>query len=75
LEKNLHIKISHLIYPFGNYNQQVMQTAKNLGYEFATTVEPEKDDNQIDLEKQAFNLPRHRVFGQQEGNLSGFFKN
>ncbi len=73
LEKNLNIKISHLIYPFGFYNKQAQEIAKNLGYSFATTVKPQKN-NIVDFTN-PFEVGRFRVQGQQVGDLKGFFVN
>jgi peptidoglycan/xylan/chitin deacetylase (PgdA/CDA1 family) len=73
LESNLGIKVSHLIYPFGFYNQQAKDIAKELGYTFATTVEPQVD-NYTDFGVNPYNLERIRVNGQQSGELVGFFK-
>jgi peptidoglycan/xylan/chitin deacetylase (PgdA/CDA1 family) len=72
LEANLGIKVSHLIYPFGFYNQQAKDIAKDLGYTFATTVEPQVD-NYTDFGANPYNLERIRVNGQQSGEQSGFF--
>jgi peptidoglycan/xylan/chitin deacetylase (PgdA/CDA1 family) len=74
LETNLGIRVSHLIYPFGFYNQQAKDIAKSLGYSFATTVEPQ-GDNYTDFAANPYNLERKRVPGQQTGELSGFFAN
>ena len=73
LERELKIEVSHLIYPFGFYNQQSIAIAKSAGYRFATTVAPELGEN-LDFGK-PFELPRYRVFGQQSGELIGFFGN
>jgi peptidoglycan/xylan/chitin deacetylase (PgdA/CDA1 family) len=72
LESNLGIKVSHLVYPFGFYNQQAKDIAKSLGYSFATTVEPQTD-NFTDFGDNPFALERKRVNGQQTGELNGFF--
>ena len=71
LERELKIEVSHLIYPFGFYNQQSIAIAKSAGYQFATTVVPQSGEN-LDFDK-SFELPRYRVFGQQSGELTGFF--
>jgi peptidoglycan/xylan/chitin deacetylase (PgdA/CDA1 family) len=71
LEKSLGIKVTHIVYPYGFWNQQAVEIAKSLGYNFATTVAPQKDEN-IDLEK-PFTIPRYRATGQQSGELQGFF--
>ena len=72
LESNLGIKITHLIYPFGFYNQQAKDIARSLGYSFATTVEPQTD-NYTDFGNDPFTIERKRVNGQQDGQLNGFF--
>jgi peptidoglycan/xylan/chitin deacetylase (PgdA/CDA1 family) len=72
LESNLDIKVSHLVYPFGFYNQQAKDITKSLGYSFATTVEPQTD-NFTDFGINPFTLERKRVNGQQTGELNGFF--
>jgi peptidoglycan/xylan/chitin deacetylase (PgdA/CDA1 family) len=71
LEKSLGIKVTHIVFPYGFWNQQAVEIAKSLGYNFATTVAPEKDEN-IDLER-PFTMPRYRATGQQSGELKGFF--
>lgn len=71
LEKSLGIKVTHIVYPYGFWNQQAVEIAKSLGYNFATTVAPQKDEN-IDLER-PFTMPRYRATGQQSGDLQGFF--
>jgi peptidoglycan/xylan/chitin deacetylase (PgdA/CDA1 family) len=73
LESKLDIKISHLIYPFGFYNQQVKDIVRDQGYVFATTVEPQVD-NYTDFGTNPYNLERIRVNGQQSGELLGFFR-
>jgi peptidoglycan/xylan/chitin deacetylase (PgdA/CDA1 family) len=71
LEKSLGTKITHIVFPYGFWNQQAVEIAKSLGYNFATTVAPQKDEN-IDLDR-PFNMPRYRATGQQSGELQGFF--
>jgi peptidoglycan/xylan/chitin deacetylase (PgdA/CDA1 family) len=71
LEKSLGIKVTHIVFPYGFWNQQAVEIAKSLGYNFATTVAPQKDEN-IDLER-PFTMPRYRATGQQSGELQGFF--
>jgi peptidoglycan/xylan/chitin deacetylase (PgdA/CDA1 family) len=71
LESKLGVKIPHLIYPLGNYNSQVMKIAQEIGYKFATTVRPQNDG--ITDFKDAFELRRIRVGGQQSGALNIFF--
>ena len=73
LEKNLDIKVTHLIYPFGFYNKQAEEIAKDLGYSFATTVQPQQN-NIVDFTN-PFEIGRFRVTGQQAGELNGFFVN
>jgi peptidoglycan/xylan/chitin deacetylase (PgdA/CDA1 family) len=70
LENNLGIKVSHLVYPFGNYNPQVAKIAKDVGYNFATSVKPQVDG--ISDFENPFELTRIRVNGQQAGELNGF---
>ena len=72
LEENLNIKVTHLIYPFGFYNSQAMDIAKEVGYKFATTVHPQYN-LETNLES-PLSLDRFRVNGQQDGELQGFFK-
>ncbi len=71
LEEKLGIKVSHLVYPYGYYNQQVMDLTKQTGYLFATTVIGQSEEI-TDL-TDPFELNRYRVQGQQSGQLSGFF--
>jgi peptidoglycan/xylan/chitin deacetylase (PgdA/CDA1 family) len=71
LEKSFGVKITHIVFPYGFWNQQAVEIAKSLSYTFATTVVSQKDEN-IDLEK-PFNMPRYRATGQQSGELQGFF--
>jgi peptidoglycan/xylan/chitin deacetylase (PgdA/CDA1 family) len=71
LESKLNIKVPHLIYPLGNYNPQVMNIAQESGYKFATTVRPQNDG--ITDFKDAFELRRIRIGGQQSGPLNVFF--
>jgi peptidoglycan/xylan/chitin deacetylase (PgdA/CDA1 family) len=71
LETKLGIKITQIIYPYGHYNKQVEHITKELGYKFATTVEPQHNKT-IDLDN-LFATPRIRVHGQQTGILNGFF--
>jgi peptidoglycan/xylan/chitin deacetylase (PgdA/CDA1 family) len=72
LEKNLDVNITHLVYPLGFYNKQAQEIAKNLGYNFATTVQPQSD-NLVDFNN-PFEVNRTRIIGQQSGELSGFFR-
>ncbi len=71
LEKNLGIKIKHIVYPYGFWNAQAVEIAKSVGYTFGTTVAPEIDEI-VDLER-PFTIPRYRATGQQSGPLQGFF--
>jgi peptidoglycan/xylan/chitin deacetylase (PgdA/CDA1 family) len=72
LETNLGVRVSHLIYPMGFYNKQATQIAKDAGYSFATSVQPQID-NYTDFGNEPFALERKRVDGQQAGELKGFF--
>jgi|688.fasta_scaffold174954_3 peptidoglycan/xylan/chitin deacetylase (PgdA/CDA1 family) len=70
LEKNLDIKISSIVYPYGKYNQQVMDITAKLGYSFGFTVEPQQNQD-MNL-KSPFNIPRIRMQGQQKGESLKF---
>lgn len=70
LEKNLGIKVSSIVYPYGKYNQQVMDIAAKLGYSFGFTVEPQQNQD-MDLNS-PFNIPRIRMQGQQKGESVKF---
>jgi len=72
LETKLNIKITQIVYPYGHYNKQVEDLAKEVGYKFATTVEPQHNKT-IDLDS-LFATPRIRIHGQQTGKLNGFFE-
>jgi peptidoglycan/xylan/chitin deacetylase (PgdA/CDA1 family) len=72
LEAKLGIKITQIVYPFGHYNKQVEDLSKQVGYKFATSVEPEHNKT-IDLDH-LFATPRIRIHGQQTGQLNGFFR-
>ncbi len=67
LEANLGISIHSLVYPYGFYNQQSIDIAKEVGYDLAFTVDPEKN-NQLDL-SQPLKLPRIRIPGQQDESV------
>lgn len=71
LETKLGVKIFGIVYPYGNYNIEVMKLAQANGYYYGYTVEGQNNGN-LNFEK-PFKLPRTRVFGQQELPLSGFF--
>jgi peptidoglycan/xylan/chitin deacetylase (PgdA/CDA1 family) len=71
LEKNLGITIHFLVYPFGKYNKQVMEIAKETGYTMAVTVEPQVDEH-ADLADNAFDIHRIRMNGQQVGEIDTF---
>ncbi len=71
IEKNLGTKTHFLIYPFGKYNPQVIQIAKDLGYSMATSVEPQYD-GVIDLLNNPFAIHRIRMQGQQAGEITRF---
>lgn len=72
LESKLNVKITQLIYPYGHYNDQVVQLTTKAGYKFATTVQAEYNQT-IDL-NQLFATSRIRQHGQQSGKLVGFFQ-
>jgi peptidoglycan/xylan/chitin deacetylase (PgdA/CDA1 family) len=72
LESELGVKIYALIYPFGNYNTTVFELAKEVGYSYGYTVEPQAADGNLNF-LQPYKLPRTRVFGQQNLPLTGFF--
>lgn len=73
LQEKLGIKINTLIYPYGNYNNQVIEILKNTNlYFFAYTVEPAKDEV-LDISTNQFSLPRYRISGQDTLPINGFF--
>ena len=49
LEKNLRKKIETLSYPFGRYNQRVMDTAAGCGYISACSLSPKIKNSQINF--------------------------
>jgi len=71
LEDNLGIKVSHLVYPYGYYNKQIMDLTKQAGYLFATVVVPQS--NELTDLTDRYELNRYRINGQQDGALFGFF--
>jgi Polysaccharide deacetylase len=71
LEEKLNIKVSHLIYPLGFWNNQSAKITQEVGYDFATTVAPQKDEK-LNLDS-PYNLPRYRVNGQRDNRLKDFF--
>ena len=71
LEAKLGVKIFGIVYPYGNYNIEVMKLAQANGYYYGYTVEGQNNGN-LNFDK-PFKLPRTRVFGQQALPLSGFF--
>jgi peptidoglycan/xylan/chitin deacetylase (PgdA/CDA1 family) len=71
LEQKLGIKVRHLIYPLGFWNNQVVIIARDSGYDFATTVAPARDEK-LNLDS-PYNLPRYRVNGQKDNRLKDFF--
>jgi peptidoglycan/xylan/chitin deacetylase (PgdA/CDA1 family) len=71
LEEKSQVKIYSLVYPFGNFNNEVMTEAKKAGYYFAFTVKAQKNE-ELNFAT-PFDLPRYRVFGQQELPLTNFF--
>lgn len=72
LEEKLNIHVSTLIYPFGKWNKTTEQIAKEEGYNFAFTTQGQNGEQDLTT---PFDMPRYRVFGQQSGNISGFFGN
>ena len=73
LEKQIGQPVYSIVYPFGNYNEQVEKIAADLGYKFGFTVKPQNMSKDVDFNS-AFSIPRTRVNGQQKGNLFGFFQ-
>lgn len=67
LEKELGIKVNSIIYPYGKYNKQVMNIAKELGYEFGFTTQGQSY-NSVDLDS-ALNMPRRGMYGSASLNL------
>ena len=72
LEEKLSQEVISLVYPFGNYNQTVIEIAKEEGYYYAFTVEGQNKERILDF-KNNYELPRTRIFGQQELPINGFF--
>ena len=73
LEKQIGGKIYTIVYPFGNYNEQVEEIAKNLDYKFGFTVKPQDSKHTVNFDS-PFDIPRNRINGQQKGELIGFFE-
>jgi peptidoglycan/xylan/chitin deacetylase (PgdA/CDA1 family) len=71
LENELQTNIEAIVYPFGHYNQEVINIAKEVGYTYGYSVEAQSEEI-ISLEK-PFQIPRYRAFGQQELPLTNFF--
>ena len=57
LESRLNISITHFAYPFGAYNNRVVEAVKQAGYRTATTVNPASLKNPVS----PLLLPRLRV--------------
>lgn len=73
LETQLGEKVYSIVYPFGNYNEQVEAIAKELGYSFGFTVKPQNLNKEVNFDS-PYSIPRTRVNGQQSGKLIGFFE-
>ena len=74
LEEKLSIEVPAIVYPYGNYNAQVIQIAKDIGYRQGYTILSEKNE-EINL-AEPFELTRYRGFGQDDNTstqLLGFF--
>jgi peptidoglycan/xylan/chitin deacetylase (PgdA/CDA1 family) len=71
LEKETGFSIKALVYPFGNFNQEVKEIAKDLGYEYGYTVIGQKNEK-VDLNN-PFEISRYRAFGQESLPLTNFF--
>jgi peptidoglycan/xylan/chitin deacetylase (PgdA/CDA1 family) len=72
IEKEMAKKIETFIYPFGNYNPQIVAAVKSAGYTVAFTTEGQSEEK-LDFSN-PLTLPRYRGFGQDGGNyLQGFF--
>jgi peptidoglycan/xylan/chitin deacetylase (PgdA/CDA1 family) len=71
LKEKLGVDAVSVVYPFGNYNDDVMRIAKEEGYFYGMTVEGQNNGN-LNFKK-PYKLQRTRIFGQQELPLTGFF--
>ena len=72
LEKKLGIKILSLYYPYGHYNQQVINIAKKVGYEFGWTTKTQVDYG-MNIEE-PFELKRTRATAGQEFDAKAFLR-
>ena len=66
LEKNFNIEIDTFCYPFGAYNDAIIELVKGAGYKFAVTTKRGRLKN---LNEHAYEIPRVPI-----GNNIGYFK-
>ena len=71
IETKLGVKVFGIVYPYGNYNIEVMKLAQSNGYYYGYTVEGQ-NNGKLNFDS-PFKLPRTRVQGQQDMPLKGFF--
>ena len=71
LHDNLGVNVRAIAYPFGNYNQQVVDLSRQDGYDIGYTTDI-PTESEVDIDK-PMEIARYHVFGQQDGHLTGFF--
>ncbi len=74
LEKELNMEISTIVYPYGAFDSKTIKLAREIGYKTGYTTIEQIGNFEINLDN-PLNLDRYHVYGQQEGNLTGFFAN
>ncbi|MEM9480166.1 MAG: polysaccharide deacetylase family protein [Verrucomicrobiota bacterium] len=67
LEEKFNVPIRTFAYPFGGYNERVVELAKEAGFEAAVTVNGAK----ASFESEMFELPRYIVHGDTDLNWNG----
>lgn len=65
LEKNLGIAVSSFAYPYGNHNEEIVQTTQQVGYETAVTVSPQK----VTWDTSPVKLSRYIIHGDSDTNF------
>ncbi|MEM0897090.1 MAG: polysaccharide deacetylase family protein [Verrucomicrobiota bacterium] len=67
LEERFNVPIRTFAYPFGGYNERVVELAREAGFEAAVTVNGAK----AGFESEMFELPRYIVHGDNDLNWNG----
>lgn len=65
LEKNLGIAVTSFAYPYGNHNDDILQTTQQVGYETAVTVSPQK----VTWDTSPVKLSRYIIHGDSDTNF------